>query len=421
MRLVFIQLFLGYSLVINCQSLTINVVGDLMLGNALKDSLFLDDNLSQKLFSNVKKELLSGDFTTGNLEGIYQNGGFPTKRCIEPKFCYSFRTPPSYLKSLVDAGFDAVSLSNNHILDFGYKGIDSTRFYLNKYKIGKTGILSDTFYIKNCAVGKICQISLSSYPLSFNFSDKGLIKNLIAIAKKRANVVVLVFHGGSEGPKYQHIPRSMEVNLGVNHGDLVELARYCVDSGADLVVGAGPHVLRGMELYKNRLIAYSLGNFCTHGGINISGQGGIGGILKVTLNTSGEFVHGQFISTQQQLKGIPVLDEQHQGAKVISELSKFDFPESQLKIAPNGQLTKANENNLRNPQSGRYYVIFGSFKGPNNAFTLYRKLKGEFEKLEVIHVTDDKVLYFKVALLLNKKEDYKIYKGKFNDSWIQKF
>lgn len=87
-----------------------------------------------------------------------------------------------------------------------------------------------------------------------------------------------------------------------------------IDAGADLVVGHGPHVLRGMEFYKGRLIAYSLGNFAGGGNsLNSSGRLGWGGVLKVSLAADGSFVDGEFTSTVMNGAGRPAIDSQHRG------------------------------------------------------------------------------------------------------------
>ena len=105
-----------------------------------------------------------------------------------------------------------------------------------------------------------------------------------------------------------------------------------------MVIGHGPHVLRGMEVYKDRLIAYSLGNFATYGRFNISGNNGLGVILESTLDAEGKFIHGKLISTKQAGRGVPVLDDQYKAANLIRELSAEDFGETSVKVAQDGSL-----------------------------------------------------------------------------------
>ena len=110
--------------------------------------------------------------------------------------------------------------------------------------------------------------------------------------------------------------------MGDNRGNLVAFAHKAIDEGASIVVGHGPHVLRGMELYKGHLIAYSLGNFLTYGNFNISGLTGITCILDIEINLNdGEFIKGQIIPFVQKKPGIPYYDKKNQSISLIKELS----------------------------------------------------------------------------------------------------
>ena len=113
-----------------------------------------------------------------------------------------------------------------------------------------------------------------------------------------------------------------------------------VDAGADIVLGSGPHVVRGMEVYKDRLIAYSLGNFATYRAFNIWGLNGIGLILEADIDDAGRFVSGKIIPTRQTGFGVPVLDEKMIATDVIRVLSKQDFPNTGVIIAQDGTLQK---------------------------------------------------------------------------------
>jgi len=124
-------------------------------------------------------------------------------------------------------------------------------------------------------------------------------------------------------------------------GDVVWFARGVVDAGADLVIGHGPHVVRGMERYKERLIAYSLGNFATYYGISVAGIKGIAPILTVTLDGNGVFVDGQITSTVQLRPAGPSLDEKQRALLLIRGLSIDDFGNSGLLFESNGRIISA--------------------------------------------------------------------------------
>jgi poly-gamma-glutamate capsule biosynthesis protein CapA/YwtB (metallophosphatase superfamily) len=114
-----------------------------------------------------------------------------------------------------------------------------------------------------------------------------------------------------------------------------------VDAGADVILGHGPHVPRALEVYKNKLIAYSLGNFCTYGMFNLNGTSGYAPLLEFQVNGNGDFLNGKIISFLQKGEGGPKLDLNNAAARLIQQLSKEDIPESKLQISDSGILTYA--------------------------------------------------------------------------------
>jgi poly-gamma-glutamate capsule biosynthesis protein CapA/YwtB (metallophosphatase superfamily) len=128
--------------------------------------------------------------------------------------------------------------------------------------------------------------------------------------------------------------------LGENRGDPVKFSHAMIDAGADLIVGHGPHVLRGMEFYQGRLIAYSLGNFA--GGarsLNPTGRLGWGGVLKVSLKPDGSFAGGSFTSTRMSSVGRPGMDSAGQGLGLVKQLSGNDFPRTGARFDGKGKIS----------------------------------------------------------------------------------
>jgi len=111
-----------------------------------------------------------------------------------------------------------------------------------------------------------------------------------------------------------------------------------VYAGADLVIGHGPHVVRGMERYKDRLIAYSLGNFATYYGISVAGIKGVSPILTTMLDGDGKFVAGELVSTVQLRPAGPSIDPKQRALNLIRGLSIEDFGEPGLTFLPDGQI-----------------------------------------------------------------------------------
>jgi len=139
-----------------------------------------------------------------------------------------------------------------------------------------------------------------------------------------------------------HVPFAEEEYYGEPRGDVARFSRSVVDAGADLVLGHGPHVVRGMELYKDRLIAYSLGNFATYYGISVTGAKGIAPILLTTIDASGRFVEGEIVSTIQLRPDGPSIDEDQRALNLIRGLSLQDFGNPGLAFEQDGKLQRAN-------------------------------------------------------------------------------
>jgi poly-gamma-glutamate capsule biosynthesis protein CapA/YwtB (metallophosphatase superfamily) len=155
-----------------------------------------------------------------------------------------------------------------------------------------------------------------------------------------ADLVVVQVHMGAEGADRSHVKPGTEMFFGENRGDPIRFSHAVIDAGADLVIGHGPHVLRGMEFYKGRLIAYSLGNFAGGGkSLNSSGRLGWGGVLKVSLTAEGRFVGGQFTSTRMNSVGRPAIDRQDQGLGLVREMSGADFPKTGARVDDSGKIS----------------------------------------------------------------------------------
>ncbi|NMC39194.1 MAG: CapA family protein, partial [Bacteroidales bacterium] len=155
---------------------------------------------------------------------------------------------------------------------------------------------------------------------------------------KKCNIVIVSFHGGAEGASYQRVVKGSEFFYGENRGNVYEFAHRMIDAGADIIFGHGPHVPRALELYRERLICYSLGNFFTYGRMNISGPNGLAPVVVVNTSTDGRFVSGTIHSFQQTYEGPVRKDPLRQAARKIRELTLLDFPETGPGISDNGDI-----------------------------------------------------------------------------------
>ena len=128
----------------------------------------------------------------------------------------------------------------------------------------------------------------------------------------------------------------METFYGEQRGHLRSFARVVVDAGADLVLGHGPHVPRGLEMIDGHLVAYSLGNFATYGRFNLTGHLATSLILDVTLDHEGKLVHGRILPIKLEGKGIPVPDPAATATQLLRKLSTEDFGDRAPTIALDG-------------------------------------------------------------------------------------
>jgi hypothetical protein len=153
-------------------------------------------------------------------------------------------------------------------------------------------------------------------------------------------VVVVAMHAGAEGSGATSTPVGREVAFGEDRGDTRAFAHAVVDAGADLVVGSGPHVLRGMEWYEGRLIAYSLGNFAGYKVFALGGPLSLSGILHVTLRGDGTYVKGRLVATELVGGGYPALDPDEAAHGAVRTLSRQDFGARGVKVSPTGALRR---------------------------------------------------------------------------------
>jgi poly-gamma-glutamate capsule biosynthesis protein CapA/YwtB (metallophosphatase superfamily) len=305
--------------------ITVTAVGDIMMGTDYP-SPKLPKRDGRLLFEAPKEILKNADIVFGNLEGPLYEKGIPAKK-IKDGESYVFRTPPRYVKNLVDAGFNVVSLANNHAGDFGYPGMVSTKKILKangiKYS-SKSGEVAE-FEIKGVKIGLVA-LSFGSPPRSIVYPEEALEE--IEELSKKYDVLILSIHGGKEGGTALQSIDEFEYFLKEPRGNLIQFAHEAVERGADLILGHGPHVPRAMETYQGRLIVYSLGNFCTYEGMSLGNEKGYAPLFWLELGENGEFIRGKIYSFIQVPPGGPKMDKQERAYTLIKKLSQEDFPET---------------------------------------------------------------------------------------------
>jgi hypothetical protein len=273
------------------------------------------------LFTNLRSQLSAPDLMMANCEGTYSTA--TTSKGSGPN-TFAFQAPPSCANALKWAGIDLVSIANNHSHDFLQAGLQQTESALKAVGIPYAGI-PESMPIVNVKGVRVAVLAFSPYPWNNNINNIPTARELVSQAATHADLVIVLMHAGAEGSDKTHTPHGSEFAFGENRGDSRAFAHAVIDSGADLVLGSGPHVIRGIERYRHRLIAYSLGNFAGWGNFGTGGTLSLSGLLTVKIDATGRIHGGRWLSLYISGPGVPGVDANNTAAHLVSQLSAADF------------------------------------------------------------------------------------------------
>jgi poly-gamma-glutamate capsule biosynthesis protein CapA/YwtB (metallophosphatase superfamily) len=325
-------------------TLSFAAVGDILVGRNWPDNTpVLPPEDGALVFKEVRDVLRSVDVAFGNLEGVFLDSGGTPKRCSNPNLCFNFRMPERYVKHFVDAGFNLLSVANNHSGDFGDEGRRVTARVLTEAGIGFAGFAGthETYVLERDGI-RYGLVAFAPNIGTVSIHDIPKAQRLVRELKERSDIVIVSSHMGAEGAKHANITRRPETFVGENRGNPYEFARQMIDAGADMFFGHGPHVIRAIDLYKGKFIAYSLGNFATTTGMNIAGAAGFAPIVTIRTDREGNFIDGQIHSfIQRGVSGErrPFADPTGACIKEFKRLTEADIPEVGFTIAADGKIT----------------------------------------------------------------------------------
>jgi hypothetical protein len=318
---------------------SIVAAGDLMMGTAypsdagLNPALTPDSNAAELLGEDLAQIFRRADIAFVNLEGtLFDGPNGPAKRC---RNCYAFRSPTSYARILQSLGIDVVSLANNHSGDFGPAGRASTVRSLAEAGIASAGLVREARTASLTLIdGRRVGIAAFSPNIgTFSLNDLAGAQRLVRGLTRTSDFVFVSFHGGAEGWDATRVPAGTEFYLGENRGAVERFAHRMIDAGATMVVGHGPHVPRAMEIYRGRLIAYSLGNFWTHGAMMNYAVSGLGPVVEAWIAPDGTLAGVTLHSTRQAGLGLPHLDPLGEAARYVLYLTRSRYPATERMLA----------------------------------------------------------------------------------------
>jgi len=276
------------------------------------------------LFTQTRSALQKPDLMIANIEGTYSTATASKCDGLDSSACFAFQAPPAYAKALAWAGVDMASIANNHAFDYFQAGFDQTKEALTAAGVEYTGV-PDEIPVVDVKGVRVAVLAFSPYDYNPNVNDIPAAVQLVKEADEKADLVVVTMHVGAEGSDKIHTPTGPESAYGENRGDSRAFAHSVIDAGADLVLGAGPHVIRGIERYNKRLIAYSLGNFGGWDNFGVGGNLSLSGLLKVRLAADGTIKGGRWLSLYIDDPGVPRIDTAHTAANLVRQLSAEDF------------------------------------------------------------------------------------------------
>lgn len=320
---------------------------------------------------------LSGDLVVGNFEGVLGDSGTTYKCGREgthvsaamhdstakrppaqqkrrrtarpkeppkepPRTCYAFLTPTALAPRLREAGFTHLNLANNHANDFGPDARRTTEAIFDSLGLrhyGPLGSIALDSVRRGDSLTAVALVGFTTYPYAYDLLDLARSAAVVDSVRRLADLLVVTFHGGAEGVKALHVAEAAESLGREPRGDLRAWARAVIDAGADAVVGHGPHVLRGIEFYRGRPIVYSLGNFLTYRGFNISGPLGVTGVLQLEFGPDRRLAGARLVPMVQRALAGPVPDPSGEAIDLVRRLSSEDFGATAAGVDPQGTIT----------------------------------------------------------------------------------
>lgn len=269
------------------QILEIIAGGDVMIGHWTQS--YLQKYGSDYPFREIEHLLSGNDIVFANLEAPFADSGEIT---IEKQF--TFKVPTKHVRGLKQAGFNVMSLANNHILDYGFNGLQQTLQALDSAKIQHAGAgfsIAEAWEpaLLKTPAGRVAILAFSmTFPKEFWATDstggtaypyEDKLRDALNRLQNSADFTIVSFHWGKEKSS---VPKQYQQYF----------ARLAIDHGADLVIGHHPHVLQGFELYHGKLIAYSLGNLAfsaySRSAVNSA-------LLRIVLSGDGNHLYSQII------------------------------------------------------------------------------------------------------------------------------
>ena len=340
--------------------------GDVTLGTNLDslwarkaaDSLYRTFGLASQpdsLVVPLRPLLGDCDVVILNIEGAIGEGFVPPKCGPQSTNCFAFRQPLSAataLRTVIDSGAVLVgNLANNHSRDAGDEGRDTTIAYLERAGILVTGADTLATPVPTLYGDTLGVLGFHTDTTAPDARDLAAVRRHVARAVSSYGTVIVTMHLGAEGVKAQRTRNTLERFLGLDRGNPVAFANAAFAGGATLVVGHGPHVLRGGEWRGDRLVLYSLGNLLTYGPFRLRPPSDRAAVAHVVIDSAGHVASAKLRATMQLAPGVLLPDSSSRAFVLIDSLSALDFPRTGVRVGVDGRIgRRTHSQTKRGPQ-----------------------------------------------------------------------
>ncbi|HEX6371283.1 MAG TPA: CapA family protein [Longimicrobium sp.] len=288
------------------------------------------------LLAPLRPLLADADVVLLNVEAAIGEGRINRQKCAPGSTaCFAFRSPPAAAGAMRRAAPERArvigNLANNHARDDGDIGRRTTVRHLEAAGVQVTGMDTIATPVITLRGDTVAFLGFAQWtgPDPRNLAA---VRRHVRRAASRYARVVVTMHMGAEGRGRQNTPNAREVFHQEDRGNVVAFARAAVESGADLVIGHGPHVMRAAEWRDGKLVFYSLGNLVTYGPFTMSEPLNRGGIACAVLDRDGAILSAQLRSTVQRLPGLVSVDATHRAAALTDSLGRIDFPSTAARL-----------------------------------------------------------------------------------------
>jgi poly-gamma-glutamate capsule biosynthesis protein CapA/YwtB (metallophosphatase superfamily) len=314
----------------SANAVTIKAVGDIVLGSDWPENSY-PAGFETFATDRLRDVLGYADMIFGNFEGTLTTHGVANK-IPKPGAVFAFRMPPHFATVLKAAGLGVAHISNNHTYDFGETGFRDTLANLAAADILTIGDL-DQIAVRTVNGIKLAWVGFSYSSRQNSMHDLEKLAALVTAGRSQAELVIVSIQAGAEGSDSLKVLDREETFLGENRGNVFVFARRAVDVGADLVLGHGPHVVRGMENYRGKLIAYSLGNFVGYGALSTKRAAALSTVVSITLSNRGELLKFDVMPLRFDEEKFPVADPDQLTCHLINDLSAISPLNASIRLS----------------------------------------------------------------------------------------